>query len=282
MDSARQKRREEISRALIFIQSCLAYPEPEGYQNFLTKLVCNLLDEGNTLFRDREWDLAVKEFTEGLNVSQYAATEEIHIPEALLESLYVDRATAYYSMGEYDQGIADCDKALEVCKESYRALYRKALCLKELGKQKEAYNCTTECLLINRLDKPVNDLAQELAVHLGLKIRKPYVSAKKDFCVRRVVTNGTPAAEAHKIPNDHLGNGTDPLTGIVPGSVPRMPQSPIPFTATSCQQSGVSPVPDSMMDSLDDCELMGDDLDSLLDSFPNEPEPHQVRLCVFG
>uniref|UniRef100_A0A672Z8B6 Zinc finger CCCH domain-containing protein 7B-like n=1 Tax=Sphaeramia orbicularis TaxID=375764 RepID=A0A672Z8B6_9TELE len=156
----------------------LLYSYFSSTQDFLTNLVCNLLDEGNTLFEEREWDQAVKEFSEGLNVSEYAAAEEIHIPEALLESLYVNRATAYYTMGEYDQGVADCDEALEVCKESYRALYRKALCLKELGKHKEAYNCTTECLLINRLDKPVNDLAQELAVHLGLKNRKPYVSAK--------------------------------------------------------------------------------------------------------
>lgn len=278
MDSARQKRKEEISKALIFIQSSLAYAEPEGYQDFLTNLVRNLLEEGNALFEEREWDQAVRAFSEGLSVSQYAAAEEIHIPEALLESLYVNRATAYHSMGEYDQGVADCDRALEVCKESYRALCRKALCLKELGKHKEAYNCTTECLLINRMDKAVNDLAQELAVHLGLKNRKPYVSAKKDFCIKRGVTNGDTAAEAHQVPNDHLGNNTNPLTGIVPGSVPRMPQSMILSRAESCQQSGVSPVPDSTMDSLDECELMGEDLDSLLDSFPNEPEPNQTLI----
>uniref|UniRef100_A0A672Z877 Zinc finger CCCH domain-containing protein 7B-like n=1 Tax=Sphaeramia orbicularis TaxID=375764 RepID=A0A672Z877_9TELE len=133
----------------------LLYSYFSSTQDFLTNLVCNLLDEGNTLFEEREWDQAVKEFSEGLNVSEYAAAEEIHIPEALLESLYVNRATAYYTMGEYDQGVADCDEALEVCKESYRALYRKALCLKELGKHKEAYNCTTECLLINRLVKEI-------------------------------------------------------------------------------------------------------------------------------
>lgn len=43
----------------------------------------------------------------------------------------------------------DCDRALTVCKDSRRALYRKALCLKELGKYKEAYNCTTECLHVS-------------------------------------------------------------------------------------------------------------------------------------
>lgn len=43
----------------------------------------------------------------------------------------------------------DCDRALTVCKDSRRALYRKALCLKELGKYREAYDCTTVCLLVS-------------------------------------------------------------------------------------------------------------------------------------
>lgn len=64
----------------------------------MTKLVCNLLEEGNTLFKDGEWEHAVREFTEGLNVSSYAAADDVCIPEVLLESLYVNRAAAYHSM----------------------------------------------------------------------------------------------------------------------------------------------------------------------------------------
>lgn len=67
-------------------------------QDFLTTLVCNLLEEGNTLFKDGEWEHAVREFTEGLNVSCYAAADDVCIPEVLLESLYVNRAAAYHSM----------------------------------------------------------------------------------------------------------------------------------------------------------------------------------------
>lgn len=67
-------------------------------QDFLTTLVCNLLEEGNTLFKDGEWEHAVREFSEGLSVSCYAAADDVHIPEVLLESLYVNRAAAYHSM----------------------------------------------------------------------------------------------------------------------------------------------------------------------------------------
>ncbi|KAF3846744.1 hypothetical protein F7725_003822 [Dissostichus mawsoni] len=211
MDPARQKRQEEITKALTFIQSSLAYPEPDGYQDFLTKLVCNLLDEGNAFFRDDDWEQAVRQFSEALNVSSYAEAEEIQIPEVLLESLYVHRAAAHHSKGEYERGVKDCDRALTVCKGSRRALFRKALCLKELRKYKEAYNCTTDCLLIYRLDQQVNELAQELAVHLKLKNRKPYVAAKEGGLIKTAVTNGNTT-----VSSAHVGNGLNPLSGCAP------------------------------------------------------------------
>ncbi|XP_035470232.1 zinc finger CCCH domain-containing protein 7B isoform X3 [Scophthalmus maximus] len=261
MDPAREQRKQEISKALAFIQSSLAYPDPEGYQKYLTQLVCNLLDEGKALFRDGELEQAATDFSEGLNVSCYAEGEDIQIPEALLESLYVNRATAYHRMGEYDRGVKDCDRALALCKESERALYRKALCLKELGEYREAYNCTTDCLLISRLDKDVNELAQELAVHLGLKNRKPYVSAKGDMLITRGIANGNMTAAANKVSGSDLGNGINPLSGIAPG----------------CCQPAVPLAPDRV-DTLEDSELIGDDLDSLLDCFSTEQESTETHI----
>uniref|UniRef100_A0A8C7TAZ8 Zinc finger CCCH-type containing 7B n=1 Tax=Oncorhynchus mykiss TaxID=8022 RepID=A0A8C7TAZ8_ONCMY len=147
-------------------------------QGFLTQLVCDLLDEGNAMFREGEWQQAIKDFSEGVNVAHYAQAESLEIPSALLESLYFNRAAAYHSMGEYEQGVQDCDSALALCKDSCRALYRKALCLRELGRFREAYNCSTGCLLTTPNDKHVYELAQELANKLGLKIRKAYVSTQ--------------------------------------------------------------------------------------------------------
>uniref|UniRef100_A0AAY4C4D0 C3H1-type domain-containing protein n=1 Tax=Denticeps clupeoides TaxID=299321 RepID=A0AAY4C4D0_9TELE len=173
MDPERQKRREEIDKALSFIQSSLPFPEPEGYEVFLTQLVCNLLDEGNAVFRDGEWRQAAMNYTEGVNVARYAQSEALVIPSELLESLYVNRAAAYYHLGDYERGVQDCDSALCVSEGSRRALYRKALSLRELGHFREAYECGTGCLLS---DRQVSELAQDLANKLGLKIRKAYIS----------------------------------------------------------------------------------------------------------
>nr|XP_023670237.1 zinc finger CCCH domain-containing protein 7B-like [Paramormyrops kingsleyae] len=147
MDLERQKRREEIQKALGFIQSSLPYPEPEGYEAFLTQLVCNLLDEGNTVFREGDWRQATVQYSEGVNVARYAQAEALLIPAALLESLYVNRAAAYYSLGEYEHAMQDCNSTLAVSEGSRKALYRKALCLRELGRLREAYESSMGCLL---------------------------------------------------------------------------------------------------------------------------------------
>uniref|UniRef100_A0A3B3RHB6 Zinc finger CCCH-type containing 7B n=1 Tax=Paramormyrops kingsleyae TaxID=1676925 RepID=A0A3B3RHB6_9TELE len=129
MDLERQKRREEIQKA------------------FLTQLVCNLLDEGNTVFREGDWRQATVQYSEGVNVARYAQAEALLIPAALLESLYVNRAAAYYSLGEYEHAMQDCNSTLAVSEGSRKALYRKALCLRELGRLREAYESSMGCLL---------------------------------------------------------------------------------------------------------------------------------------
>lgn len=65
---------------------------------FLTQLVCNLLDEGNACFRDGDWRLASQQYGEGISVARYAQAEALIIPHELLESLYVNRAAAFYQM----------------------------------------------------------------------------------------------------------------------------------------------------------------------------------------
>uniref|UniRef100_A0A9J8BCG6 Zinc finger CCCH-type containing 7Ba n=1 Tax=Cyprinus carpio carpio TaxID=630221 RepID=A0A9J8BCG6_CYPCA len=117
------------------------------HQGFVVQLVCNLLDEGNAAFREGDWMQALGHFDEAVNVALYAQAEGLNVPAALLESLYINRAAVHQNMGEFDSAVKDCDLALEVCKDSTKALYRKAVCLKESGKLREAYDCSAACLL---------------------------------------------------------------------------------------------------------------------------------------
>ncbi|XP_024141599.1 zinc finger CCCH domain-containing protein 7B isoform X2 [Oryzias melastigma] len=299
MDPDRQKRREEIQRAMSFIQSSLPFPEPESYENFLTQLVCNLLDEGNCCFRDGDWRQASQQYGEGISVSRYAQTEALIIPHELLESLYVNRAAAFYQMREFERGVQDCDSALCVSEGSRRALYRRALCLRELGRLREAYECGTKCLLTAPQDRQVVDLAQDLANKLGLKVRKAYVSSQTESAS----TDGDGHGETSPQTGEMASNGLESLSDIgqtdlssaqcipAPLATP-IPVSDDPATAvvTSCSELPESPssqilppMPYSVpvSEHMEECgsTILKDGLD-ILESIPKKVSENPVQGAI--
>ncbi|XP_047671720.1 zinc finger CCCH-type containing 7Ba isoform X2 [Tachysurus fulvidraco] len=264
MNQDRQKRKEEIQKALAFIQSSLPYPDPDGYEGFLVQLVCNLLDEGNAAFREGDWTLARGHFGEGVSVARYAQAEGLTVPAALLESLYVNRAAAQHNMGELEASVRDCDSALSVCKDSGRALYRKAVCLKTLGRINEAYECSTACLNTCPQDERVKDLAQDLADTLDQQTCKGYTG----------VQQGVTETNIQNLPSMEVSNGLDALCDVSDTS-PVLP-APVPVSDTSEEPALCLSVPVS--EQLGDSELVGDELDTLLDCVSKEEQLPQT-LC---
>uniref|UniRef100_A0A8C9T577 Zinc finger CCCH-type containing 7B n=1 Tax=Scleropages formosus TaxID=113540 RepID=A0A8C9T577_SCLFO len=243
MDLERQRRKEEIQKA------------------FLTQLVCNLLDEGNAAFREGDFRQATYHYSEGVSVARYAQAEALVIPPELLESLYVNRAAAYHNSGEYEKGVQDCDSALAVCEGSRRALYRKALCLRDLGRLREAYECGTSCLLTDphvRVKKSKIVLSFEnYADTLGKVIWELLLlGAFSETVLPSVECIPAPLATPIPVSDDSLSPTKTP---VVPQDLPDSPSQGPPFS-----------VPVS--EHLAECEVMGDELDSLLDCIPKATE----------
>lgn len=67
-------------------------------QAFLLKLVQNLFAEGNDLFREKDYKQALVQYMEGLNVADYAASDQVALPRELLCKLHVNRAACYFTM----------------------------------------------------------------------------------------------------------------------------------------------------------------------------------------
>uniref|UniRef100_A0A3Q0RDQ8 Zinc finger CCCH-type containing 7A n=1 Tax=Amphilophus citrinellus TaxID=61819 RepID=A0A3Q0RDQ8_AMPCI len=143
--------------------------------------------EGNDVFREGEFTKSIEMYTEALSIADYAESEDICVQTGLLEKLYANRAAAYLNIvpGLYDQALEDCEKALQLNEGNYRALYRKARALKELGRHQEAYEAVAKCSLAVPQDSSVTQLTQDLAKILGLKIRKAYVRSKPALNVLR-------------------------------------------------------------------------------------------------
>ncbi|XP_069764215.1 zinc finger CCCH domain-containing protein 7B isoform X2 [Narcine bancroftii] len=294
-----QRRKEEIEKGLHFIQSPLPYPgSQDEYESFLYHLVKNLLEEGNELYREKDYKMALYQYVEALNVAQYAESDGVIISQCLLEHLYVNRATCYFSMGMYEKVLEDCESTLKLNENNYRALYRKTRALNELGKHKEAYECIAKCSFTVPQDENVVKLTQELAQKLGLRIRKAYIRAQPDMDAGGLTPTGNSVNSAHI-----SINGTSAIDDIESDLSLEFPRTPRPATSPplaseppapllsaplSIQQSQTDPPPleglagdgvslsvPETADEFPDGEIIGEDLDTLLDSI-GEANEYQV------
>ncbi|XP_061604516.1 zinc finger CCCH domain-containing protein 7B-like isoform X7 [Phyllopteryx taeniolatus] len=86
-----------------------------------------------------------------------------------------------------------------------------------------------------------------------------------------------PDSEGDKV--SYVGNVTNPLNQIAPVSFPSMPHCAIPDKAYNVDQCAISDL--DRLDTLEDYELLGDDLDNLLDCIPNEHVPPKLSPAFF-
>ncbi|KAF5908028.1 zinc finger CCCH domain-containing protein 7A-like, partial [Clarias magur] len=269
----------------------------EEYELFLQDLVRNLFGEGNDVFCEGDWSRSVEHYTEALGVSEYAESEDINIPCKTRERLYANRAAAYLHIGVHDQALEDCEQALELNENNYRAQYRKARCLKELGRHQEAYDVIAKCSMAVPQDAKVIALTQDLAKILGLKIRKAYVRGKPALNV--LPGSSGSGATSEKFPQSSASveeieqdecQFTQIVGTLLPVNIPVCPpgsqktevepqQRPVHATpkVISAELPNPEPVPlvmpsvngskpsDSYAQLDLDGEILGDDLDELLD-----------------
>ncbi|XP_065492006.1 zinc finger CCCH domain-containing protein 7B isoform X6 [Caloenas nicobarica] len=295
----RQKRKQEIEKGLQFIQSTLPLSQ-EDYEAFLQKLVRNLFAEGNDLFREKDFKLSLVQYVEGLNVADYAASDEVTIPKELLCKLHVNRAACYFAMGLYEKALEDSEKALSLDKENIRALFRKARSLNELGRHKEAYECNSRCLLSLPHDESVTQLGQELAQKLGLRVRKAY-KRPQELETFSLLSNGTSVNLSNQTTSNGLGSIDDietdcsmdlqclpaPVATSVPASeglAPLPSDSNAKGLPSSLPTASLLPSPDCVplpvpesVEDFTDGDIIDEELDSLLDSLA-EGSPYPLSL----
>ncbi|NWX05568.1 Z3H7B protein, partial [Caloenas nicobarica] len=271
-----------------FVRSTLPLSQ-EDYEAFLQKLVRNLFAEGNDLFREKDFKLSLVQYVEGLNVADYAASDEVTIPKELLCKLHVNRAACYFAMGLYEKALEDSEKALSLDKENIRALFRKARSLNELGRHKEAYECNSRCLLSLPHDESVTQLGQELAQKLGLRVRKAY-KRPQELETFSLLSNGTSVNLSNQTTSNGLGSIDDietdcsmdlqclpaPVATSVPASeglAPLPSDSNAKGLPSSLPTASLLPSPDCVplpvpesVEDFTDGDIIDEELDSLLDS----------------
>nr|XP_010595604.1 zinc finger CCCH domain-containing protein 7A isoform X2 [Loxodonta africana] len=301
----RRKRQQNIKEGLQFIQSPLSYPgTQEQYAVYLRALVRNLFNEGNDVYRERNWNGSISQYTEALNIADYAKSEEIVIPKEIVEKLHINRIACYSNMGFHDKVLEDCDTVLSLNASNCKALYRKSKALSDLGRYKEAYDAVAKCSLAVPQDEHVIKLTQELAQKLGFKIRKAYVRAELSLksmpgdgatkalnCSVEDIEPDLLALRQEAIPVVSLPASSFPYeVGSELVSVPLMPMTsvlPLQVEESSMPSAVLAnggKIPFTMPDAfLDDGDMvLGDEIDDLLDSAPKANEGVMPSALVRG
>ena len=69
-----------------------------SFKVYLGALVRNLFNEGNDVYRERDWNSSVSQYSEALSIADYAKSEEILIPKEIIEKLHINRIACYSIM----------------------------------------------------------------------------------------------------------------------------------------------------------------------------------------
>ncbi|KAF7461119.1 zinc finger CCCH domain-containing protein 7A [Marmota monax] len=290
---------------LQFIQSPLSYPgTQEQYAVYLRALVRNLFNEGNDVYRERDWNSSISQYTEALNIADYAKSEEISIPKEIIEKLHINRIACYSNMGFHDKVVEDCSAVLTFNANNCKALYRKAKALSDLGRYKEAYDAVAKCSLAVPQDEHVIKLTQELAQKLGFKIRKAYVRA--ELSLKSVPGDGATKAVNYSVEDiepDLVTPGQEALPAVsLPASsfshdigseLASVPVAPLASVLSLQVEENTLPssvlanggkMPFTMPEAfLDDGDMvLGDEIDDLLDSAPETNDTVMPSALVRG
>ncbi|XP_025059168.1 zinc finger CCCH domain-containing protein 7A isoform X3 [Alligator sinensis] len=209
--------------------------------------------------------------------------------------------------GLYEKVLEDCEIALRLNDNNFRALYRKAKALNELGRYKKAYDAVAKCSLAVPQDESVIKLTQELAQKLGLKIRKAYVRAKppsshsvsgelsiknsnssiedieSDLSEHKQETLSSVSSSASnfspEVSNDLISVSVPSISSVMSLQVEK---SSLPSAVLANGGNVSFSMPEACLDCGDGDIIIGEELDELLDLVPHPDESVMQTTVVRG
>ncbi|XP_010793439.1 zinc finger CCCH domain-containing protein 7A isoform X2 [Notothenia coriiceps] len=266
----RRTRWQEIQKGLQFIQSTLPFPgSQDQYELFIKDLVWNLFGEGNDVFREGDWTKSIEMFTEALSIAEYADSEDICVPASLLEKLYANRAAAYLNIVP-DASVTNLTQDLaNILGLKIRKAYVRS---------KPALNVMRGT---NYQDASCDKFSYDSSSVEDIEIEVPQLTQDSSLLAPLPAPIQAPV-EMHQTLNESAMDELSPITSISsvtlsepPGfesislpvsvSLPVSAPSSVPLATyvNGCRASK----PCTMLDSSNDfdADIIGDDLDDLLD-----------------
>ncbi|VEN62045.1 unnamed protein product [Callosobruchus maculatus] len=111
-------------------------------------------EQGNTAFKNSDYDQAVRLYTKAINVTKGENRN--------LAVYYKNRAAAHLKQQKYQEALEDCDKCLEIVPSDPKALFRRCQALEALGRLEEAYRDATQIFKDDPTNKEIQPVLSRL------------------------------------------------------------------------------------------------------------------------
>lgn len=111
-------------------------------------------ENGNVEFNKGNWSEALSCYTSALKLAN-----EDNSDKAIY---YKNRAATYLKQEEYNKVIEDCDKALKICPNDPKALFRRCQALEALERYEEAYRDARYIISADPGNKAIQSIAARL------------------------------------------------------------------------------------------------------------------------
>ncbi|KAJ1613900.1 hypothetical protein OIY81_844 [Cryptosporidium canis] len=118
----------------------------------------NLKDKGNQLFKSGDYSQSINIYSEIINQLRPDSNsqESIELTQLKLQAI-LNRSASYIKLNDFENGLADCNNALNIDNKSIKGLFRRATCLVNISS-------TSNINTLKNLDLAIEDLRKALYI----------------------------------------------------------------------------------------------------------------------
>ncbi len=120
-------------------------------------------DEGTKAFQNGQYELAIEKYTKGIEVLEKVQDTSCDEKRAVLE---FNISTCYFKLGKLESSLSSAENALKYNPNYVKALYRKAVLLKDLKNYEESVRFIRTILVLDPSNKEAKEMSETLRSQL--------------------------------------------------------------------------------------------------------------------
>ncbi|KAI0272455.1 hypothetical protein BC834DRAFT_948766 [Gloeopeniophorella convolvens] len=170
-----------LSKVLAANPTLLCPPPPNVVNQKLSQMVNQTKEEGNTLFRTRQWDKAIARYSQAATfAANRAPWEAQQFMREELSTVLSNRSAAFFEHGDIVSALTDAEAVIQLKKPWSKGHFRKAKALIALGKIPQAKEAVQYGLQFDPTNSEMVGVLQDIETVLRSYANQPRPDAESN------------------------------------------------------------------------------------------------------